>query len=400
MASSSSSDSDRDERSAVWDFVVVGAGMAGASVGWELAQQGARVLLLEREEQPGYHSTGRSAALFMETYGTPQIRALTRASRAFLQAPPVDFGTHGSVLAPRGVVYLAAPDQGELLEQTCAALHPHAPGLERLDHAALMARLPLLLRGEAVGAGLFEPGAADIDVHALHQGYLRSLRQHGGRLRCNSEVVALQRAAGVWTLALQDGATLQARHVVNAAGAWADRLGQLAGAAPIGLQPRRRSAFTFAAPAGLDVARLPALMAVDESFYIKPDAGQLLGSPANADPVDAHDVQPEEIDIATGIYHIGQMTTLQIRRPSHTWAGLRSFVSDGDLVVGWDARAEAFLWVAAQGGYGIQSAPGYALLARNLALGQPVDARLQAEGVQEAALSPRRLQCQGSSATG
>ena len=400
MASSSSSDSDRDERSAVWDFVVVGAGMAGASVGWELAQQGARVLLLEREDQPGYHSTGRSAALFMETYGTPQIRALTRASRAFLQAPPADFGTHGSVLAPRGVVYLAAPDQGDLLEQTCAALHPHAPGLERLDHTALMARLPLLLRGEAVGAGLFEPGAADIDVHALHQGYLRSLRQHGGRLRCNSEVVALQRAAGVWTLALQDGATLQARHVVNAAGAWADRLGQLAGAAPIGLQPRRRSAFTFAAPAGLDVARLPALMAVDESFYIKPDAGQLLGSPANADPVDAHDVQPEEIDIATGIYHIGQMTTLQIRRPSHTWAGLRSFVSDGDLVVGWDARAEAFLWVAAQGGYGIQSAPGYALLARNLALGQPVDARLLAEGVQEAALSPRRLQGQGSSATG
>ena len=383
-----------------WDYAVVGAGMAGASVGWQLAQAGASVLVLEREAQPGYHSTGRSAALFMETYGTPQIRALTRANRAFLQAPPVDFGTHGSVLAPRGVVYLAAPDQGELLEQTCAALRPHAPGLQRLDHAALVARLPLLLRGEAVGAGLFEPGAADIDVHALHQGYLRSLRQRGGRLRCHAEVVALQRAGGLWTLTLQDGAVLAARHVVNAAGAWADRLGQLAGAAPIGLEPRRRSAFTFAAPAGLDVARLPALMAVDESFYIKPDAGQLLGSPANADPVDAHDVQPEEIDIATGIHHIGQMTTLQIRRPSHTWAGLRSFVSDGDLVVGWDARAEAFLWVAAQGGYGIQSAPGYALLARNLALGQPVDARLQAEGVQEAALSPRRLQCQGSSATG
>ena len=391
---------DGDHRSAVWDFVVVGAGMAGASVGWELAQQGARVLLLEREDQPGYHSTGRSAALFMETYGTPQVRALTRASRAFLQTPPASLGMDGSVLTPRGVVYLAAPDQGELLEQTYAALRPHAPGLERLDHAALVARLPLLLRGEAVGAGLAEPGAADIDVHALHQGYLRGLRQHGGQLRCGAEVVALQRAAGVWSLALQDGSALQARHVVNAAGAWADRLGQLAGAVPIGLQPRRRSAFTFAAPAGLDLARLPALMAVDESFYLKPDAGQLLGSPANADPVDAHDVQPEELDIATGIFHIEQMITLQIRRPAHTWAGLRSFVPDGDLVVGWDPRAEAFLWVAAQGGYGIQSAPGYALLARNLALGQPVDARLLAEGVQEAALSPRRLQCQGSSATG
>ena len=185
---------------------------------------------------------------------------------------------------------------------------------------------------------------------------------------------------------------MRARHLVNAAGAWADQLGQLAGAAPIGLQPRRRSAFTFAAPAGMDLQRLPAVMAVDESFYIKPDAGQLLGSPANADPVDAHDVQPEELDIATGIFHIEQMTTLQIRRPTHTWAGLRSFVPDGDLVVGWDAWAEAFLWVAAQGGYGIQSAPGYALLARNLALGQPLDARLQVQGVDPAALSSQRLQ--------
>ena len=380
----------------VWDFAVVGAGMAGASVGWELAQQGARVLLLEREAQPGYHSTGRSAALFMETYGTPQIRALTRASRAFLQSPPEGFGT-GSLLAPRGVVYVAAPDQGELLEQTYLALRPHAPGLERLDHAALMARLPLLLRADAVGAGLAESGAADIDVHALHQGYLRGLRQHGGQLQSNAGVVALQRVAGQWTLTLDDASTVQARHLVNAAGAWADPLGQMAGAAPIGLQPRRRSAFTFAAPAWLDLAHMPAVMAVDEGFYIKPDAGQLLGSPANADPVNAHDVQPEALDVATGIFHIERMTTLQIRRPTHTWAGLRSFVPDGDLVVGWDTRVEAFLWVAAQGGYGIQSAPGYALLARNLALCQPLDARLQAEGVDPAALSPQRLQ-RGNSA--
>ena len=380
------------------DYIVIGAGIAGASIAWQLVQDGrSSVLLLERESQPGYHTTGRSAALYMATYGTPNIQALTRASRAFYDAPPLEFGAD-PILSPRGVIYVAGPDQLDLLKQAYDDARAASPNVEWVDKPALLAQLPCL-KPEAVAAGMSEPEAADIDVHALHQGYLRSLRQHGGRLRCNSEVVALQRAAGVWTLALQDGATLQARHVVNAAGAWADRLGQLAGAAPIGLQPRRRSAFTFAAPAGLDVARLPALMAVDESFYIKPDAGQLLGSPANADPVDAHDVQPEEIDIATGIYHIGQMTTLQIRRPSHTWAGLRSFVSDGDLVVGWDARAEAFLWVAAQGGYGIQSAPGYALLARNLALGQPVDARLQAEGVDAATLSPRRLQVQGGAAS-
>ena len=184
---------------------------------------------------------------------------------------------------------------------------------------------------------------------------------------------------------------MQARTVVNAAGAWADVVGQLAGAAPIALTPCRRTAFTFPAPEGLDLPSLPAIIAVDESFYIKPDARQLLGSPANADPMYPHDVVPEEIDVATGIWHIEQMTTFQIRRPSHSWAGLRSFVSDGDMVIGWDGQVEGFFWVAAQGGYGIQSAPGYALLARNLLLGEPLDASLVAEGVDAEGLSPRRL---------
>ena len=151
------------------------------------------------------------------------------------------------------------------------------------------------------------------------------------------------------------------------------------------------TAFTFPAPEGLDLPSLPAIIAVDESFYIKPDARQLLGSPANADPMHPHDVVPEEIDVATGIWHIEQMTTFQIRRPSHTWAGLRSFVSDGDMVIGWDGQVEGLFWVAAQGGYGIQSAPGYALLARNLLLGEPLDASLVAEGVDAEGLSPRRL---------
>jgi D-arginine dehydrogenase len=166
--------------------------------------------------------------------------------------------------------------------------------------------------------------------------------------------------------------------VVNAAGAWADVLGGLAGAAPIGLTPKRRSAFTFGVPEGMDATHWPAVISADESFYIKPDAGQLLGSPANADATTPHDVQPEELDVATGIWRIEEATTLQIRRPSHTWAGLRSFVADGELVVGWDASPTplpGFFWLAAQGGYGIQSAAGYSLLARNLILGEAVDAR-------------------------
>ena len=370
------------------DFAIVGAGIAGASLGWELAAHGS-VLLLERESLPGYHTTGRSAALFLETYGTPAIRAMTRASRPFLQSPPPGF-CDSVILSPRGVVYIAGPDQLDLLDATEAELRTHAPQLERLSADALAARIPCLRR-EALGGGLQEGGAADIDVHSLHQGYLRGLRQRGGALRTDAEVVAAQRSDGLWKLTLADGSHVQARTLINAAGAWADVLGAMAGAAPIGLTPCRRTAFTFPAPDGLDLAQMPAIIAVDESFYIKPDARQLLGSPANADPMHPHDVAPEEIDVATGIFHIEQMTHFTIRRPSHTWAGLRSFVPDGEMVIGWDGAVDGLFWLAAQGGYGIQSAPAYALLARNLLLGEPLDASLVAEGVDAEGLSPRRL---------
>ena len=370
------------------DFAIVGGGIAGASVGWELSAH-ASVVVLERESQPGYHTTGRSAALFLETYGTPAIRAMTRASRAFLSAPPAGF-CDTPVLSPRGVVYIAGPDQIDLLNETEAELRPHSPHMERLSADELALRLPCLRR-EALGGGLQEAGAADIDVHTLHQGYLRGLRQRGGVLRTDAEVTQLKRSAGFWTITLANGDSLQARTVVNAAGAWADLLGQQAGAAPIGLVPRRRTAFTFAPPEGLDVATLPAIIAVDQSFYIKPDAKQLLGSPANADDTTPHDVVPEEIDVATGIFHIEAMTQCQIRRPTRTWAGLRSFVADGDMAIGWDGQVDGLFWVAAQGGYGIQSAPAYALMARNLLLGEALDAQLAQHGVVPEDMAPGRL---------
>ena len=384
-----------------FDFIVIGAGIAGASVGWQLAasasasEGAARVLVLERESQPGYHTTGRSAALYMETYGTPNIRALTRASRAFYDAPPPEFGTD-PILSPRGVVYVAGPDQLPLLDEALAEARARSPHVRRIEQAELLALLPCL-RPDAAAAGMAEPEAADIDVHALHQGYLRGLRQRGGQVRTGVEVMALVRELGAsggeggWRVTLATGEVLQARTLVNAAGAWADVVAVQAGVRPIGLEPRRRTAFTFSAPQGMDSSAWPAVVAVDESCYFKPDAGQLLGSPANADPTHPHDVVPEELDVATGIYHIEQMTTFQIRRPSHTWAGLRSFVADGDMVIGWDNHVPGFFWLAAQGGYGIQSAAGASLLARQLLLGEPLDASLQSEGVDVAGLSPARL---------
>lgn len=370
------------------DFVIIGAGIAGASIGWQLAERGS-VLLLERESQPGYHTTGRSAALYMETYGTSNIQALTRASRAFYDAPPPEFGSD-PILSPRGVVYIAGPEHLDELEAAYQEARARSPNVERVTKDQLLQMLPCL-REDAVAAGMSEPDAADIDVHALHQGYLRGLRQRGGAVRTGAEVTGIRREGTTWHVTLATGEVVHAKALINAAGAWADVVAELAGVPKVGLEPRRRTAFTFSPPEGMDAHGWPAVVAIDESFYFKPDAGQLLGSPANADPTHPHDVVPEELDVATGIYHIEQMTTFQIRRPSHTWAGLRSFVADGDLVIGWDNHVPGFFWLAAQGGYGIQSAAGASLLARQLVLGEPLDASLVNEKVDVAGLSPARL---------
>lgn len=376
---------------AIWDVIVVGAGMAGASVGWQLAQAGRQVLVLERESQPGYHTTGRSAALFEEHYGPLQVQALTRASRAFYEQPPAGF-TDYPILHPRGVMYVGTAAQKALIDAAYAEAVKHSPDAQRLDGDALRALVPVL--NDSIVDGFVDDGARDIDVHALHQGFLRGMRQAGGQLWCNAEVsaLALDGARRTWTVTLADGRTAQARTLVNAAGAWADHIGELAGARAMGLVPARRSAFTFPVPEGLDATHWPAVISADERFYFKPDAGQLLGSPANADATYPHDVQPEEEDIATGIWNIEQATTLSIRRPSHTWAGLRSFVADGEMVIGWDSHVPEFFWVAAQGGYGIQSAAGYSLLARNLLLAEPIDEQLLRQGVQTELLAPARLQ--------
>ncbi|HEY4068769.1 MAG TPA: FAD-binding oxidoreductase [Burkholderiaceae bacterium] len=369
------------------DFLIIGGGIAAASVGYWLAPHG-RVLLLERESQPGYHSTGRSAALFMESYGTPQVRALTMASRAFLQSPPDGFSDH-PVLSPRGAMMVATPGQDALLAEHWAVLRALTPHGRLLDAAEACAWVPAL-RPERVLGAVFEPDASDMDVHAIHTGYLRGLRRAGGRVVCDAEATTLERAGGVWRVRA-GGVTYEAPVVLNAAGAWADVVAARAGVAPIGLQPRRRSAFIFAPPSGIDTAAWPMTAGVDESWYFKPDAGMLLGSPANADPVEPQDVQPEELDIALAMHRIEDMTTLTVRRPTRTWAGLRSFVADGDLVGGFDADAPGFFWVAAQGGYGIQTSAAMGEACAALARGLPLPARIAGFGLTADMLSPKRL---------
>ncbi|GAA0228044.1 FAD-dependent catabolic D-arginine dehydrogenase DauA [Castellaniella daejeonensis] len=375
----------------VFDFAVIGAGMAGASVAYRLAREGASVAVLERESQPGYHSTGRSAAMFMESYGTEQIRALTRASREFFERPPEGFCAH-PLLHPRGVLYVGTAGQESLLEDALAQYRREGLRADMLDAVQAKAMVPCLEEDRLIGA-VYDVDATDIDVAELHQGFLRGMAKLGARLRCDAELAAAARDErdGVWTLTLGGGDAVRALAVVNAAGAWADPVAALCGAHALGIEPRRRSAFTFAAPEGTDVGPWPAVIGVDESFYFKPDAGQLLGSPANADPVAPHDVVPEEIDIALGIHHIEALTSLRIRRPRHVWAGLRSFAPDGDFVIGWDPRRQGFFWLAGQGGYGIQTSAGASAAACALLLGRALPEFLARQGVDADRLSPRRF---------
>jgi len=369
------------------DWIVVGAGIAGASLAYWLAPHG-RVVVLERETQPGYHASGRSAALYLPSYGPAQVRALTLASRDFLSSPPAGFCA-APILSPRGALTIGTSTQRELLDRHHDSVR--ALGIEaiRLDARQAREQVPVL-REDVVDGGVLEPDAFDIDVNALLQGFLRGVRAHGGAVECGVEVRAIAREGADWVVG--DGLRRwRAPVLVDAAGAWADGVAALAGVAPLGLQPKRRSAFLFRPPETLDVRRLPSIIAVDESFYVKPDAAMLLGSPANADPVPPHDVVAEELDVATGIDRIERFTTLGIRRPTHVWAGLRTFASDGGLVGGFDPRVPGFFWCAGQGGYGIQSSPAMGEACAALVRGRPLPGRLVDLGLGEAALGPDRL---------
>jgi len=359
------------------DILVIGAGIAGASVADALATS-SRVIVLEQEERPGLHSTGRSAALFSETYGNEVIRALSRASRAFLADPPHGF-CETPLIRPRGTLYLASEDQLDRLR----ALEASTAAFETLSGAEVRARVPIL-RPEASAAALYEPGAMDIDVDALHQGFLRRLRRAGGQIVADARVTSLRRAAGGWTATTAPG-EFSAPIVINAAGAWADQVASLAGLAPLGLQPKRRTAALIDGPADLDFAGWPLVIDVAETVYFKPDAGRLLISPADETDTGPGDAQPDDLDIAIAADRIEHMTTLTIRRIAHRWAGLRTFAPDRTPVCGFDPRCQGFFWLAGQGGYGIQTAPALAGLAARLVSGEPGDLKALAD-----ALAPDR----------
>jgi D-arginine dehydrogenase len=376
-----------EEAAGRYDVAVVGAGIAGASVACELARE-ASVVLIERESQPGYHTTGRSAALFSAIYGPAQIRALSRASLPYFRNPPAGF-TATPLLSPRGVLMVARQDQLAPLEAMRREVSARG-SVEVMDGAATRRMMPLLREGYATAA-IFEEDASDIDVHALHQGYLRAFRAAGGKLALDGEVVGLDRSAEGWRVSTRHR-SFRAGIVVNAAGAWADELAGLAGAGPVGLTPRRRTALTIAVPEGTNPARWPMVVDIEEKFYLKPESGRLLLSPADETPSPPCDARPDEMDVAVCVDRIETAFDLTVRTIENRWAGLRTFAPDGNPVVGSDPATAGFFWLAGQGGYGIQTAPAMARLAAALALGRGVPADIADEGVDAGALAPARLE--------
>ena len=371
------------------DVLIIGAGMAGASAAYFLAPH-RRVLVLEREALPGYHATGRSAAMYSETYGNATVRAITTASKPFYFNPPAGFSDY-PLVTPRGALTVGTAADHDHLRRVWQDMRALVPNVQWWTQDQILQRVPVL-RPEMAHCGVFEPDAMDMDVHAIHQGFLRAAKAAGAQLLCRVGVQHIQReAGGGWRVDTAVG-SFSTPILVNAAGAWCDELAQLAGVATVGLVPRRRTAFTTETPEGCDIRNWPLVIDAQERYYFKPDAGVLLMSPANEDPVSPQDVQPEELDVAIAVDRIETATTLSVRQVRRKWAGLRSFVADKSPVVGFAPDAPGFFWLAGQGGYGIQTAPGMGELAAALVRGLPVPEAMAALGVRLEDLSAHRLQ--------
>jgi D-arginine dehydrogenase len=368
------------------DVLIVGGGIAGASAAYEIAAF-AKTILLERESQPGYHTTGRSAAVYAPAYGNRVIRALTGASHAFYRERAGGLADH-PVLAPRGALFVGRADQLASLRTLYDEIHPEAPDLERMDERQLCARVPVL-RPEYVAGGLYDPGSLDMDVAAIHQGYLKGVRARGGQVVTDAEVNAIRTAAAPWRVETRAG-PFEAGVLVDAAGAWADQLAGMAGVAPVGLVPKRRTAILFEPSVAPDPA-WPVVIDADEEFYFKPESGLLLGSPADETPVPPCDVQPEELDVAIAIDRIERAASFRVRHVRRKWAGLRTFAPDRTPVVGREATVPGFFWLAGQGGYGIQIAPALARAAARLLLEGALPEDLLDRGLVAADLLPLRL---------
>ncbi|MES0884602.1 NAD(P)/FAD-dependent oxidoreductase [Roseibium sp. SCP14] len=375
----------------IFDIAIVGGGIAGASVAHFL--NGKRsVVLLEQESALGFHSTGRSAAEFTRRFHSDITGRLTAASASFMMAPPVGF-TEVDLLRPRGNLLIADADKAghlkDVYEHERASSPEGASPVELLDVDAALEKVPFL-DPDWVKAAFHDPDCWDIEVENLLQGYARSAKADGAEFRQDSRLLNARREGGHWVLETSQD-EVRARTVVNAAGGWADVVAQVFGSAPLGIVPHRRTAISVKVP-DYDLGRMPEVNEIDEVFYFKPDAGQLMISPADETPVEPHDAWPEEIDIAYAAHYLSECTILDVTHVAHSWAGLRTFAPDRLPVIGPSATTQGLFWLAGLGGYGIQTSPAVGKIAAALLLSAELPEGICATGLRAELFSPSRFE--------
>lgn len=371
-----------------YDVLVIGGGIAGVSIGYELATD-RTVGLLEMEATLAYHTTGRSVATFLESYGGRTIRLLTTASRAFMEDPPDGFGR--PLLKPLPLIWVAPHDEVDDLHAMYESVVELVPAMRVLTIDETV-EATKVIRPDWVGAGLLEPGASEIDVAALHGGYAGGLRARGAEIHTSAGVASMQRAGDLWRVTDRTGNAFAAPVVINATGSWCDLVGSLAGARPVGIHPLRRTVFTIGPPPAIDAHSIPLVADVGGNFYLKPEGPQILCSPADEVPSEPCDARPEEVDIAKAIDVINAATRLDIRHVRSSWAGLRNFVADRSPVAGFDDTVDGFFWFVGQGGYGIQISPALAQAAASLVRAGQLPDALTSRGLEVAALGRARLE--------
>jgi D-arginine dehydrogenase len=364
------------------DILVIGGGIAGLSAAAALSSQ-AKVLVLEAEEQVGYHSSGRSATMLHYFLGDRLVRALTLASRGFVEEPPAGFA-EAPLGHPMPVLIHAREDERAELDRLQAEITTFAE-LERLDARGVHELCPIL-KADAVH-GIVDHRGIRLDPHALLQGNLLQLRSNGGELVAGARATSVEREADAWTVVTEQGERFSAPILVNAAGSWADAIARLAGVGPVGLEPKRRTIITFDAPPETPLDRMPFAKTIPDELYFAPESGRLFASPMDEVPSDPCDAQPDEYEVALAAHRMEERTTVKVERIHSRWAGLRTFTPDRHPAAGFAPDAEGFFWLAGQGGFGLQTSPAMARIAASLITGDP----WPVSDVTAEQLSPARL---------
>ncbi len=362
------------------DVIIIGGGIAGIGVAAMLSEH-VSVVLLEAEGQIGYHTSGRSAAMYVPSYGGPEINQLAIASESYFTSPPTEVCS-SSLLSPRGLMLVSGEGEDTLLDEHLATY----PGVQEISVSEALGRVPIL-RGDSISRACIEPLAQDIDTDLLLQSWARHCRNQGGAILTGQGVNAIQQNNGGWLVSTSTE-TFEAPVIVNAAGAWADQVAILAGVSAVGLKPCRRSAALISLPAEYDVNSWPMFFPMSDDWYAKPVSGKLMVSPVDEEPMEPHDAFAEDMTILEGIDRFEQAVTITVERVEHSWAGLRTFVAGKVPVVGWDARAKGFFWLAGQGGYGFQTAPAMSQLAAAIITEQELS---KVQNGLAGAMSPQRF---------